>query len=247
MIQTVLEIALSMGIINAVIWCFRARVVYIKLRRLQKIEIHICKCLSFSNLLFFHALARDNYEISRAFAKRNNQREAISLSSQPFLPLAPLPLEYKAHSGEIHPYSQIMQSLHQESGNLREEILDTCEESGRGLDCDFLGWDYGTPYPQLDEDYQETMTLWTYSVMQSKYLELFDVIQEIVKCKHKSFQRSFSFLILVPAANRWFQRRSAPPNRERIYNESSKLRAEYADLRRRTGSDRLDLLLPTSA
>jgi hypothetical protein len=154
-------------------------------------------------------------------------------------------LEYKGHSGEISPYSQIMQSLHEEAGRLRGELSDLFEESGQRIDCDFLSWDYGTPYPFLEE-YSETMTIFTYSTMQDKYVTLFSAIREVEKKKYKEYQQLFSFFLLIPAANSWFQLHIAPPGRERIYKESSRLKAEYQELKRKTGADRYDLLFPAS-
>ena len=225
-----------MGIINVAIWCFRACVCYSSLRRLKRIERHICKCLRYSNLLFFHALKNDNFEVDMAMARRDRQSSILESSFYGNT------LEYKRHSSEIRPYYQIMESLHQEAGRFREELLDIFEESGHGIGCDLLGWDYGTPYPELGEEYQETKTVWTYSIMQSKYFDLFDAIQGSVKYKHKKFQQLLSFILLIPAANSWFQLHIAPPSRERIYKESSNLKAEYQELRSKTGADRFDHL-----
>ena len=220
MLETVLEIALSMGIINVVIWCFRACVCYSRLRQLKQIERHICKCLCYSNLLLLHALKKDNFEADKAIARRDRQSTLLALS-----PFDREQLEYIKHSGEIHPYSKITQSLHQESGRFRDELLDKFEESGQDIDCDFLGWDYGTPYPEdyptLLEKYKETMTVHTFSTMQANYFDLFAAIQEIVRYKHKKFQRLFSFFMLVPAAKSRFQLNFAAPGRERIFKESS--------------------------
>ena len=257
MLKTVLEIALSMGIINAVFWCFRMCICYMGLRRLQRIEKLIFKCLSYSNLLFFHALRKESVEVDKVIELGNKQRaesavmsktnientfNLLSSFSRP-LNLDPFgkELNYKRYSGEIRPYYQIMQLLHQETRSLKEELLDIFEESGHEIDCDFLAWDYGTPYPFLEE-HSETTTVFTYSTMQDKYVSLFSDIREVEKKKYKKLQKFFSFFILIPAANSWFQLHFAPPSRARIYKESDKLKAGHKELRRRTGTDTLDLL-----
>lgn len=259
MLETILELALSMGIINAVIWIGRVFVCHTNLQRLQRMEEHFYKCLSYSNHLYFHALQKENVEVDKQieFEKtRHIEKAAIRrtdmnnpmqlLSSLPRVPdLDPFgkELKYKGHSGRISPYSHVMESLHQVSGSFRKKLMDHFEESGQNVDCDFLGWDYETPYPELAEHYQETATLWTYSKMQSKYFDLFHAIQEILKYRLKKLEQLLSFILLLPAANDWFQHHLAPPSREKIYRESSRLKAEHKELRRKTGADKYDHLL----
>ncbi len=252
MLKTVLEIALSMGIINAVIWCTRTCVCYANLRRLQTLEVHIYKCLSYSNLLLFHALQRERSEAEKPIALRDMHRSKetnIGLGS--FMDLGSSFFgenpKYKTPSGEIHPYHQRMQSLHEEAGRLRGKLSDLFQESELKIDCDFLIWDYGTPYPELDEEYQESMTVWTYYTMQSKYFDFFDAVRGVVKSKHIKFQQLFSFFLIIPTANVRFQRRVRPPSREKTYKESSELQSEYKEHIRRTEGNLVDLsILPES-
>lgn len=238
-------------LLSAVGWFFRAIGCYTSLRRLQKNERHIYKCLCHSNLLLFHALEKDNGEADRELAIRDEQMRKATSSGWAHLvpPISSFfgtTLKYKRHSGEIRPYFQRMQSLHEETGSRREELMDLFEETGHRVDCDFLGWNYGTPYPFLEE-YSETMTTFTYSTMQDKYVTLLKAMNEVERKKYKELQRLFSFVLIIPAAKNWFQIHIAPPSRERIFKETSKLKDDHKELRRKTGTDSLDSLLRVSA
>lgn len=252
MLESVVQLALSMAIIHGAIWCLRVSVCYAKLRRVKRLENHIFECLCYSNLLLLHALQRDRSAAKKPIALRDTHRSKetnIGLGS--FMDLGSSFFgenpKYKTPSGEILPYHQRMQSLHEEAGRLRGELSDLFEESEQRIDSDFLSWDYGTPFPELDEEYRETTTVWTYYTMQSKYFDFFDAIRGVVKSKHIKFQQLLSFFLLIPTANVWFQRRVRPPSREKTYKESSELQAEYKEHKRRTGGNLVDLsIVPES-
>ena len=250
MIETVLELALSMGIINTVIWCLRIFVCHTKLRRLQRIEGHIHKCLSYSNLLFYHALEKDNWEADRELAIRDKQMSKISPEVRTLIPPIASPssfgvtLEYKQHNGEILPYSKNMETLHKEAHAMRKQLFEMTEDSQLEVDMEFLSRDYGDIYPETfkpanGED-TERMTLYCFANMQSNYVDLFKVVCESVRLHQKKLEGLLTIILLIPEVKYRFERRIQTRTSVEILDESEKLRYKYMNLRSKTGADRID-------
>ena len=249
MIESVLKLSLSMAIINGAVWCVRTYLAYSNLKRLESIESHTCNCLRYANLLFYHALENECAAVDEAEAGRRGNSFATGLVTPNIgaLSLFGERLEYTRFSGEIRPYYRVMQALHEESRLITNQLLDAIEESGQQVDSDFLNWDYGSPHPDVFtgnlERYKQTMNLYSFATMQSKYLTLFTAVREGIIVSRRQFVNGLSLIQLIPVFHKWIEARCSLPSRDGLFEESSKLESRYQELRDRTGDSNHDHLI----
>ncbi len=212
---------------------------YKEMKHAQELEHDAHQCLSYANLILRLSLQidLDSYEEAEKKKRRKiEEAEAYERRGGSYThnlltgeqsPLTPMqvqsqPLDYKQHSGQLNPYHESMQELHNNMSSQKEALVKLAKRKGKDLDLSFLDWEtYGCVFPNTP------FTTLAFGVMQGRYYDLFELAHEHLVDANERIREYIFILLEIPILGNYINTRLAIVNREHIATESKRLRERY--------------------